>query len=134
MSARQNDLNSNTYVGMSFPLNGDTFNDFALTKTTIGQSVHNLRNLLLTVVGERVGQPEFGSQLKAICFEQIDDELPIKIENEVRRAVSKWLSHIEIKSVETLTQDGDKSNVFVKIKFIPALSSEELETVLNPTG
>ena len=134
MSARQNDLNSNTYVGMSFPLNGDTFNDFALTKTTIDQSVHNLRNLLLTVVGERVGQPEFGSQLKAICFEQIDDELPIKIENEVRRAVSKWLSHIEIKSVETLTQDGDKSNVFVKIKFIPALSSEELETVLNPTG
>ena len=134
MSARQNDLNSNTYVGMSFPLNGDTFNDFALTKTTIDQSVHNLRNLLLTVVGERVGQPEFGSQLKAICFEQIDDELPLKIENEVRRAVSKWLSHIEIKSVESLTQDGDKSNVFVKIKFIPALSSEELETVLNPTG
>ena len=134
MAARQDDLNSNTYVGMSFPLNGDTFNDFALTKTTIEQSVHNLRNLLLTVVGERVGQPEFGSQLKAICFEQIDDELPIKIENEVRRAVSKWLSHIEIKSVETLTQDGDKSNVFVKIKFIPALSSEELETVLNPTG
>ena len=134
MSARQNDLNSNTYVGMSFPLNGDTFNDFALTKTTIDQSVHNLRNLLLTVVGERVGQPEFGSQLKAICFEQIDDELPIKIENEVRRAVSKWLSHIEIKSVETLTQDGDKSTVFVKIKFIPALSSDEQEVLLNVTG
>ena len=134
MSARQNDLNSNTYVGMSFPLKGDTFNDFSLTKTTIEQSVHNLRNLLLTVVGERVGQPEFGSQLKAICFEQIDDELPIKIENEVRRAVSKWLSHIEIKSVETLTQDGDKSTVFVKIKFIPALSSDEQEVLLNVTG
>ena len=134
MSARQNDLNSNTYVGMSFPLNGDTFNDFALTKTTIDQSVHNLRNLLLTVVGERVGQPEFGSQLKAICFEQIDDELPLKIENEVRRAVSKWLSYIEIKSVETLTQDGDKSTVFVKIKFIPALSSDEQEVLLNVTG
>tara|TARA_A100001515_G_scaffold109388_1_gene90299 strand:- start:393 stop:797 length:405 start_codon:yes stop_codon:yes gene_type:complete len=134
MSARQNDLNSNTYVGMSFPLNGDTFNDFALTKTTIEQSVHNLRNLLLTIVGERVGQPEFGSLLREICFEPINDELPGKIESEVRRAVSRWLSHIEITSVETLTQDGDKGNVFVKIKFIPALSSEELETVLNPTG
>ena len=134
MSARQNDLNSNTYVGLSFPLNGDTFNDFALTKTTIEQSIHNLRNLLLTIVGERVGQPEFGSLLKEICFEPIDDELPGKIESEVRRAVDKWLSHIKITSVETLTQDGDKSNVFVKIKFIPALSSEELETVLNPTG
>ena len=134
MSVRQNDLNTNTYVGLSFPLKNDSFNDFALTKTTIEQSVHNLRNLLLTVVGERVGQPEFGSQLKAICFEQIDDELPLKIENEVRRAVSKWLSHIEIKGVETLTQDGDKSTVFVKIKFIPALSSDEQEVLLNVTG
>ena len=49
MSARQNDLNSNTYVGMSFPLKGDTFNDFSLTKTTIEQSVHYLRNLLFLI-------------------------------------------------------------------------------------
>ena len=69
-----------------------------------------------------------------ICFEPINDELPGKIESEVRRAVSRWLSHIEITSVETLPQEGSKGNVFVKIKFIPALSSEELETVLNPTG
>ena len=131
MSARQNDLNTNTFVGLSFPLKGDSFNDFALTKTSIEQSVHNLRNLLLTHVGERVSQPEFGSRLREICFEQIDDELPIKIENEVKRAVAQWLSYITINSVETLTEDGDKSKVFVKIKFVPALSSEERELLLN---
>ncbi len=131
MSARQNDLNTNTFVGLSFPLKGDSFNDFALTKTSIEQSVHNLRNLLLTHVGERVAQPEFGSRLREICFEQIDDELPIKIENEVKRAVAQWLSYITINSVETLTEDGDKSKVFVKIKFVPALSQEERELLLN---
>ncbi len=131
MSARQNDLNTNTFVGLSFPLKGDSFNDFKLTKTTVEQSVHNLRNLLLTQVGERVGQPNFGSRLREICFEQIDDELPNKIENEVKRAVELWLSYITINSVETLTQDGDKSKVFVKIKFVPALSLEEQEVLLN---
>lgn len=134
MSARQNDLNNNTYIGLSFPLKGDTLNDFALTKTTVEQSIHNLRNLLLTQVGERVGQPNFGSRLRELCFEQIDDELPIRIENEVKRAVSQWLSYITINSVETLTQDGDKNQVFVKIKFVPALSSEEQEALLNVNG
>tara|TARA_Y100001938_G_C8077732_1_gene427182 strand:- start:1729 stop:2133 length:405 start_codon:yes stop_codon:yes gene_type:complete len=134
MSARQNDLNTNTFVGLSFPLKGDSFNDFKLTKTTVEQSVHNLRNLLLTQVGERVGQPNFGSRLREICFEQIDDELPNKIENEVKRAVELWLSYITINSVETLTQDGDKSKVFVKIKFVPALSLEEQEVLLNVNG
>ena len=134
MSARQNDLNTNTFVGLSFPLKGDSFNDFKLTKTTVEQLVHNLRNLLLTQVGERVGQPNFGSRLREICFEQIDDELPNKIENEVKRAVELWLSYITINSVETLTQDGDKSKVFVKIKFVPALSLEEQEVLLNVNG
>ncbi len=134
MSARQNDLNSNTYIGLSFPLKGDTLNDFALTKTSVEQSIHNMRNLLLTQVGERVGQPNFGSRLRALCFEQIDDELPIRIENEVKRSVSQWLSYITINSVETLTQDGDKNQVFVKIKFVPALSSEEQEVLLNVNG
>ena len=134
MSARQNDLNNNTYIGLSFPLKGDTLNDFALTKTTVEQSIHNLRNLLLTQVGERVGQPNFGSRLRELCFEQIDDELPIRIENEVKRAVSQWLSYITINSVETLTQDGDKNQVFVKIKFVPALSSDEQEALLNVNG
>tara|TARA_Y100000817_G_scaffold293088_1_gene265777 strand:+ start:18 stop:422 length:405 start_codon:yes stop_codon:yes gene_type:complete len=134
MSARQNDLNSNTYIGLSFPLKGDTLNDFALTKTSVEQSIHNLRNLLLTQVGERVGQPNFGSRLRELCFEQIDDELPIRIENEVKRAVSQWLSYITINSVETLTQDGDKNQVFVKIKFVPALSSDEQEALLNVNG
>ena len=134
MSARQNDLNNNTYIGLSFPLKGDTLNDFALTKTSVEQSIHNLRNLLLTHVWERVGQPNFGSRLRALCFEQIDDELPIRIENEVKRSVSQWLSYITINSVETLTQDGDKNQVFVKIKFVPALSSEEQEVLLNVNG
>ena len=98
MSARQNDLNNNTYIGLSFPLKGDTLNDFALTKTSVEQSIHNLRNLLLTHVGERVGQPNFGSRLRALCFEQIDDELPIRIENEVKRAVVD----INISAIETL--------------------------------
>jgi|TARA_R100000149_G_C5873595_1_gene137349 phage baseplate assembly protein W len=117
MSSTEVDLNPNKTVGLSLPLRGDNLNDFSLTRNAAQQSAFNLKNLLLTTIGERINQPEFGSQLKALCFEQIDDELPIRIENEVKRAVSRWLNYLQIQSVETLTRDGDKSKIFVKINY-----------------
>jgi len=135
MSAREVDINPNKDVGLKLPMaRSNKTGDFTTTKNSTQQAVHNISNLLLTSPGERVGQPTFGSNLRALCFEQIDDELPIRIENEVKRSVSQWLSYITINSVETLTQDGDKNQVFVKIKFVPALSSEEQEVLLNVNG
>ena len=45
-SAIENDLNPNTYIGLTFPLRRDINNDFALTKNSLHQSRHNLRNLI----------------------------------------------------------------------------------------
>ena len=53
MSALETDLNPNTYVGLSFPLRNNNNLDFAMTKNSLEQSKHNLRNLLLTYPGER---------------------------------------------------------------------------------
>ena len=81
-SALEKDLDPNTYIGLSFPLRKDNNTDFAMTRNSLQQAKHNLKNLLLTFPGERVGQPEFGSRMREICFEPIDDELPNKIEED----------------------------------------------------
>ena len=128
-SARENDLNPNTYIGLSFPLRRDIYNDFALTKNSLQQSRHNLRNLLLTQVGERVGQPEFGSRLRELCFEQQNDELPVKLEEEVRRATGVWLPYINIQEVNTLTEEGDKNKIFVEVKFSTTLNPQTMESI-----
>ena len=70
-SSLETDLNPNTYVGLSFPLRAGNNQDFAMTKNSLQQSRHNIKNLLLTYVGERVAQPEFGSKLRELVFEQI---------------------------------------------------------------
>ena len=128
-TAREIDFDPRTYIGLSFPLRRDKFNDFAMTKNSLEQAQHNLKNLLLTFPGERVGQPEFGSRLRELCFEQIDDELPERIEEEVRRAVTFWLPYISIMEVITLTEDGDKNKIFVKIKYSTTLDPESLELI-----
>ena len=67
-SVREIDRNDDKYVGIRFPLGYSPEGFFFRTKTVLEQSKANLRNLLLTTPGERVFQPNFGSQLKSIVF------------------------------------------------------------------
>ena len=127
--AQEKDLNPNTYIGLSFPLRRDDNNDFKLTKTSLEQAQHNLKNLFLTYPGERVGQPEFGSRIRELCFEQIDDNLPIKIEEEVRRAVSTWLPYIIVREVNTLNEEGDENKIFVQVKYSTILNPSTMESI-----
>ena len=133
-SAREIDLDPRKYVGLSFPLRADNNNDFALTKNSVQQSQHNLTNLLLTQIGERVGQPGFGSKLREFCFEQNDEELPEKIDAEIRRAVSVWRPYITIVDTATLTDGGDVNKIYVKIKYSTTLNPESLQTVTVASG
>jgi hypothetical protein len=132
-SALENDLNPDVYIGLSLPLKNGNNQDFKMTKTSLEQSQYNIKNLLLTSVGERVSQPEFGSRLREFIFEQIDDNLPNKIEEEVRRSVNTWLPYVNIISVETLTQDDNKNKIYVKVKYNTTLNSRTTQEVLIDT-
>ena len=132
--AQEKDLNPDTYIGLSFPLRRDDNNDFKLTKTSLEQAQHNLKNLFLTFPGERVGQPEFGSRIRELCFEQINDELPVKIEEEVKEAVSTWLPYINITEVNTLTEEGDANKIFVEIKYSTTLNPQTMESITLDTS
>ena len=134
MSALETDLNPNTYVGLSFPLRRDKFNDFAMTKNSLEQAKHNLKNLLLTSPGERAMQPEFGSNMRAICFEQVDKNLPVTIEKEVRNAVEIWLPYINIQEVNTLTEEQDQNKIHVEIKFSTTLNPQTTESITVDTS
>ena len=127
--AQEKDLNPDTYIGLSFPLRRDDNNDFKLTKTSLEQAQHNLKNLFLTFPGERVGQPEFGSRIRELCFEQVDDELPNRIEEEVRRTVSNWLPYINVQEVNTLNEEGDKNEIFVQVKYSTTLNPNTFESI-----
>ena len=133
-NALETDLDPRKYIGLSFPLRADNNNDFALTKTSLHQAQHNLKNLLLTQVGERVNQPEFGSRLRALCFEQLDDSLPTRIEEEIKRSVSNWLPYINIIEVQTLTEEGDKNKIFVKLKYSTILTPESMQQITLDTS
>ena len=125
-SVREIDRNDDKYVGIRFPLDHSPEGFFYKTKTVLEQSKANLQNLLLTTPGERIFQPEFGSQLKSIVFEQGED-IPNRIEEAIRSSVDKFLAYINIQNVFTTQQDNQ---VNVSIEFSVPLNPDAIE-VLN---
>ena len=126
-SGREIDLDERKTIGLELPIKRNNTSDFAMTKNSLQQAEHNLKNLLLTHVGERVGQPTFGSRLRALCFEQLDESLPERIEVEIKQSVSIWLPYINIIYVTTLTEEGDKNKIVVRIKYSTTLNTQTIQ-------
>ena len=125
-SVREIDRNDDKYVGIRFPLDHSPEGFFYKTKTVLEQSKANLRNLLLTTPGERIFQPEFGSQLKSIVFEQ-GANIPDRIEEAVRSATDNFLSYINIINVFTIQE---QNQVNIQVEFSVPLNPDTIE-ILN---
>ena len=134
MSAIETDLNPDAFVGLSFPLKVGSNYDFQMTKTEVEQSVHNLRNLLLTYPGERVAQPTFGSRLRELLFEPINEDLEVRVEEEIRRSVSEFLPYINIIDIDLFDNNSDNNELLVNIKLSTSLSPQDVqETTVSAT-
>ena len=125
-STTENNLDPDTSIGFSFPLGfiGDRF--FNRTKTIEEQARHNLRNLLLTNLGERVNQPEFGCRLLEVVFEFKDDTL---IEEVINEAVEKWLPYITINEVITVVDATNPNRLNVSIDFSVATTPDATDQI-----
>ena len=125
-SVREIDRNDDKYVGIRFPLGYSPEGFFYKTKTILEQAKSNLQNLLLTTPGERVFQPNFGSQLKSIVFEQGQD-IPNRVEEAIRTSVDSFSPHINIINVFTIQE---QNQVNVQVEFSVPLNPDTIE-ILN---
>ena len=134
MGVTQNDLNEDIYIGLELPLNHGQEGFFTQTKTSLEQTKSNIKNLLLTKIGERLGNPTFGCNLRSVLFEQENTDIESKIEEEIRQAIGEFLPFVDIQKIETLLSPTNKNIINVRLKFglnIDATSQEELSLDLS---
>ena len=122
-SVREIDRNDDKYVGIRFPLDYSPEGFFYKTKTVLEQSKANLQNLLLTTPGERIFQPNFGSRLKNIVFEQGQD-IPNRVDEAIRIATDTFLPYINIINVFTIQE---QNQVNIQVEFSVALNPDIIE-------
>ena len=119
-SVRQKNEDEDAFFGCTFPLSYVGGNDgfFPRASSVKEQAASNLKNLLLTQKGERVGQPTFGSDLPRLLFEQRTDDISDSIDETIREAISNWLPYIEVSEIQTLFNDARPNEVNVILEFL----------------
>ena len=96
------DLDARKAVGFGFPLDGNAV--FVPTYQTRDQIKANLVNYILTNRGERVFNPNFGANLRALLFEGIDDSTLDEIQNRIQNSISTYFPQIIINQIKFNTQ------------------------------
>ena len=105
-------------IGISLPIQ-ITNTAFEQTFQTSEQVKSNIKNLLLTKKGERILQPEFGSGLQELLFEQNVDDFEGRIEETINKSLEQWLPYVTAEEIEVDSSDTlrDNNRINVSVKF-----------------
>ena len=69
----------------------------------------SIKNILSTSPGERLFNPEFGSQVESLLFEHIDDITELQMLTFIVEAIERWDDRVEI-DLESTNIIGDTLN------------------------
>ena len=124
------DLKPSTGVGISVPFDGAT--GINTTYTTTDTIKSNLINFLLTGKRERVMNPNFGSGLREILFEQLTADTTTTINDLIKGGVEEFFPQVVIQNLDiTLDENNQTINIYLKYTIINTNIEDELQLNLN---
>ena len=104
-------------ISLNFQSSGVFETITSVNNTT--QALNNLKNLLLTRIGERVSNPTYGSDLLYVIFEPNLNSIKDEIKQLITTPVSYWLPYIDIVDIViTTAQDDPNLQHEVEIKIV----------------
>jgi|TARA_X000000950_G_scaffold275584_1_gene362208 phage baseplate assembly protein W len=120
-------------ISMTFqknPLNNDLLglkNENAISRS--------LKNIVFTIPGEKFFNPNFGSQLYTVLFENLDDISALKIKDEIRQSIINFEPRVDLIDVKVSPNfDNNEFDVTIIYEIIGAdVSAQILQFVLQST-
>ena len=122
------DLSPNVAVGVALPFNSG--NVFTSTYSTREQIKYNLINLLLTNKGERVQNPEFGTNVRRYIFEFITQDNVDALKASITNSIATYIPEIIIDTIDQNLSE-DTSTVALSISYTLKLSGTKDNVTIN---
>ena len=120
-------------ISMSFkynPLSGDLIS--LSNENAIARAV---RNIVLTTPGEKFFDPDFGSSVSEILFENVDDITAVSIRDEIRSSLADYEPRVELIDVKVDPNfDENQFDVLITYRIIGVdIPPSQLEFALLPS-
>ena len=101
-------------ISMSFkfnPLSGDL-----ITLKNENAIARAVRNIVSTTPGEKFFDPDFGSNVSEILFENVDDITAVSIQDEIRNCLNNYEPRVDLVNVD-VNPNFDENQFDVKITY-----------------
>ena len=120
-------------LSMSFkfnPLSGDL-----ITLKNENAIARAVRNIVLTTPGEKFFDPDFGSSVSEILFENVDDITAISIEDEIKNCLANYEPRVELIDVNVDPNfDENQFDVIITYRIVGVdIPPSQLEFALLPS-
>jgi phage baseplate assembly protein W len=98
-------------INLKFPLRAFRKGFFESNQDTLAAVREDIKTLLLTRKGERVVNPDIGTDISVFAgelFNNIDNvEMKVRIKAEIDVALATWMPHVKLVSIDLLTERDD---------------------------
>ena len=120
-------------LSMSFkfnPLSGDL-----ITLKNENAIARAVRNIVLTTPGEKLFDPDFGSSVSEILFENVDDITAVSIKDEIRSSLKNYEPRVELIDVNVEPNfDENQFDVTISYRIVGIdIPPSQLEFALLPS-
>jgi len=87
---------------------------FESSYTTQEAVISNLKNLILTSKGERYMQPNFGTNIRSILFENNTDDVRSLLQETIQEDIQYWLPYVKLINLD-VTPSVDRHHLIVRL-------------------
>lgn len=107
------------YYGIKYPFVSDGYEKFFVdTNDSVMEKVRSqLMHVVFTPKGQRLRNPQFGTDLVRYIFEQSDSTSWDEIKNEVSEAVKRWVPNCAVNGIEVVRNEEDEHEIYVKLTY-----------------
>ena len=107
------------YFGIKYPFTSDGFQNFYLdtNESTKDKVRSQLMHIVFTPKGQRIRNPEFGTDPIKFIFEPNDSITWEAVKNEVSDSVRRWTTNISINDIQIVKNEENEAEIYVRLDY-----------------
>ena len=123
------------YKDLSMSFKSNPLNDDLIGLKDQSAIARSIRNIVYTLPGEKFFDSDFGSEVSATLFENIDDVSAITIRDEIEYIINTYEPRVKLLNVDSKANyDNNEFNVMITYQIIGSdTPPQDLEFVLLPS-
>ena len=107
------------YFGIKYPFLADSVTGFYVAANeTVAEKVRSqLMHIVFTPKGQRIRNPEFGTDLIKFIFDQNDEMSWESVKTEISESVNRWATNITLNNIQVVKNEENEAEVFVRLDY-----------------